>query len=194
LVAAGFTDERAILAAPVIGLFRYWSVRPPLAVAPVPVRAGVMRLCGPLVAGVGAYALLRLTIGEVYDVRSGTSMIGGSPILRYHAFVSFPGKIFAVFEFLWILPLGLMGGLLNAPEGTRREALVFALAVGCAAAPALLVYDIDRSLCYLLPVILLGAGFFPASPAVRRLMLWAVTAANLGWFQVHDSIIRYWFR
>jgi hypothetical protein len=134
--------------------------------------------------------MLRLSISAVCGVNSGTSMLGGTEIFLYHCFVSFPGKIFGVFEFLWIFPLGLLVALLGAPA-TRRHGLFLAVAMGGVIGPALMVWDIERSLCYLLPAILLAVCFFPGSPVTSRRLLWAVTGAGVIWFQVSGSILRY---
>ncbi len=190
IIVAGFTDERAVLAAPLLGLFRWWAVRQPLAPGDSASGVGHGRIWGPVAWGMGGYAVLRLFISLAWGVSSGTSMLGGKEIFLYHCFVSFPVKIFGVFEFLWIFPLGLLAVLLGTPAA-RRQGLLLAAALGGAFVPALMVWDIERSLCYLVPGVLLSVCFFPANPVTLRRLLWAATAAGVVWFQVSGSILRY---
>jgi hypothetical protein len=188
-IAASFTDERVIFAAPLLILFRRWLVVPPFSVT---LGRGVgTRWAGlPVLIGVGGYGAARLFLSVTLNVQTGTSMLATPEIALYHVFVSYPARIFDVFEFLWIFPLGLLLSLGLTPGAPRRAGVTFLIACCIAATPALLVWDITRSLCYLLPGVLAGVCFFPGDTDWRRKWLLLAGLASLTWIEIYGSVFR----
>jgi hypothetical protein len=68
--------------------------------------------------------------------------------------------------------------------------ILFGLALALAAFPAMVVWDFDRSLFYLLPGVLLASCFLPFSSSNIRLILLAVLAGNLLWIYSSSSGFR----
>jgi hypothetical protein len=187
VIAAAFTDERVVFAAPLLALFRCWLMAPRSVAGPT---VPTTRPVRPVLLGIAAYGVIRLTLAWVFKLSTGTSMLATPEILLYHLFVSFPGKFFGVFEFLWLLPVGFGLSLVLTAGPSRRTAGHFAAAMAVAAIPAFLVWDINRSLCYLLPGVMAAACFFPANEISRRRLMLAVALASLAWVEVYGSVFR----
>jgi hypothetical protein len=68
--------------------------------------------------------------------------------------------------------------------------ILFGLALALAAFPAIVVWDFDRSLFYLLPGILLAICCLPFSSRIMRLILLAVLAGNFLWIYPSSSGFR----
>ena len=191
LLAAGLTDERAAIAAPLVGLLHGWQVRSPFDPAPpASARPGTLRLAAPVIAGLAACILVRLAATAVYGTRAGTSMMATVDIFLYHVLVSYPRKFFAVFEFFWVFPLLLLANLAVAGPAARRAALGFAGFFGLAAAPAFLVWDLERSLCYLLPGVIAAAVLLPGDPRIPRRLALAAAVAGILWVEPNASFLR----
>jgi hypothetical protein len=117
-------------------------------------------------------------------------MVGRSEIVLYHLFVSFPGRVFEVFEFLWFFPaLFLLTGVVS-PGRSRWMAACLLATLATAAAPGLLVWDASRSVLYLLPGVAAAALFVPVSLERRRELLLAAALASLVWIEFYGSIFR----
>jgi len=191
LLVAGFTDERALTAAPLVGLLRSCLTEAKDVGTP---RAGARwhRTWLPVIVGVGLYAIGRLWLAVGWGVAGSLGGVGSLEVLLYHFFVSFPTKVFRVWEFLWLFPLALLA--LKAADPRREEvmrAAWFFLAAGCAVGPALLVWDIERSLTYFAPGILLALVAVPLTPVVRRRLLAAVALASFAWIEFVATAFRY---
>jgi hypothetical protein len=190
VLLAGFVDERAILAAPLVAVFRAWADQPPFAAAPVDLRRS-WAVGAPVVAGIAGYVAIRFLAAWQFNLATGTTMMANADILLYHFYVSYPIKLFGVFELLWAAPLlVLLHAALSGPAG--RSALpVFGFALLLAAAPAFLVWDVDRSLCYLLPGIVTAISFLPGEATLRRRLILAASAGSLLWLEPNVSAFRF---
>lgn len=192
LLAAGFTDERAFTAAPAVVLFRYWTSAPPFSARGGKVpwsrlgAAGVPLLVAFVVYGAGRlYATYRL------HLHAGTSMMASPEIVLYHFYVSYPGKLFKVFEFLWGFPALMLLHFVRSGADDRRDALLYLACSAIAAAPAFLIWDVDRSLCYLLPAVLGAVCFLPAEAVAKSRTALVAGVASLLWLEPNGSVLRY---
>ncbi|MBL9215664.1 MAG: hypothetical protein JNG83_09335 [Opitutaceae bacterium] len=188
---AGFTDERAIAAAPLAALLRHW-----IAGLPGDTKAGPAKLTAtvlPLLAAMGAYLASRVVLHFWGNVQGGTTMMVPTEVLLYHFYVSYPKNLFTVFEFLWLFPLVFVGHLIFARDPRITGGVPYLIALALAAGPAFVVWDIDRSLCYLLPGLLTAICFFPAERDLRRGCALAAALASLAWMEPNTSILRFLF-
>jgi hypothetical protein len=190
-LAAGFTDERAFAAAPAITLYCYWKIHPPFSVQSASRVAALKAACAPLLSAAAVYAACRLSISYLFNVHSGTSMMGTTEIALYHFYVSYPGKLFKVFEFLWAFPLLLIVRFVTSAAETRRAALLYLACISCAMAPSFLVWDLDRSLCYVLPAVLVSVCLWQGESVQRRRIALCVCLASLLWLEPNTSFLRY---
>jgi hypothetical protein len=193
LLMAGLCDERAIIAAPLVALFRWWEQNPPLGAADRndPVSTSPRAVARAVLGGVLAYLACRGAVSWAFNLHPSSSMMADSGILLYHFFVSYPAAIFGVFEFLWIFPVLLIGSCALAPAAGPRWAGAFALALLLAAAPGFLVWDIERSLCYLLPGILAAIIFSPKNEDGKFTALAVIFVTNLLWLAPNASVLRF---
>jgi len=189
---ASFADERAVTSSPLVLLFHFlrdWE--------PEKLHSNFTNLLfmifkkgSSVISGVVTYAIVRVLITFFTGEKSGTSMLASIDILRAHLYNNYPQLVFKVFEFLWILPL-----IFLLEYGTNNPlkkfiSIILGLAFALAAFPALVVLDIDRSLFYLLPGILLAICFSPFSSRIMRLMLLTVLAGNILWIYPSGSGFR----
>jgi hypothetical protein len=192
LVVAGFTDERAIAAAPLVLLTRVWLAEIAAANAAPQRQRGGWFAAMPVLVSVGIYAAGRVVLAAGGHGAGDWGMVGEREILLFHLFSSFPTKIFRVWEFLWLLPVALVAMLAACDDPSRRaRAGWFVLATACAVAPALLVWDVERSLTYYAPGILLAMAALPLAAATRRRLLLAIALASVGWVEFLATPLRY---
>jgi hypothetical protein len=174
IVLAGFTDERAIVASPLVGLFKAWQELPPFAQTSPSVFAAPLRYLSAgqtALWGIIGYAAIRLILSTTGTGPSGSSQLASLPILLEHYYESFPARVFSVFEFLWSVPVLFVWSGLAYLGRTNTKWLLFGLFMCMAAVPAVLVRDIDRSLYYLLPGLVGALVFLPqGSASVRRML------------------------
>jgi hypothetical protein len=170
VVAGGFTDERALLAVPLVMAFHAWTgARRGLVVAPV--------------TGALAYMALRLCLLLAAGLRTASSGIGTSDILHTNLHASGLGA-WSALEGGWIVLAAAC--VCSARLGRLREwALLGCLALVPVAASAAVI-DFSRSASYAFPATLAaaallasaGPGFGPSRSAVR-LVAAAAAAASL---------------
>lgn len=192
ILMASFTDERACTAAPLVLLFHYLRD-----VDPEKERYNnasfvrdVIRKGWPIMVGVLAYLSIRLTVTFLTDARSGISMLASVDVLRGHLYSDYPNLVFKVFEFLWILPFIFLVEFRQKKPSANFIQIVFGLGLALAAFPAMVVWDIDRSLFYLLPGVILAICFIPVSLKNLRLLLLAIFFANVIWLYPSSSGLR----
>lgn len=152
VVAAAFTDERALVASGASFLFWTADLFPPRGPRPAADRAARLR-AGAIALAWATYFGLRVYLGQRYGLRTGRSMLANSAILSEHLTSSLPYRAVCVFEGLWLWVLLGFVAVLAQRRWIPASALtlVFALLVGI----ALSVLDLERSLGYaviLLPV------------------------------------------
>jgi hypothetical protein len=192
VLCAGFSDERAVTSAPLVLLFHFLrdgdstqQERTMLGLV-----SGMLEKGAPILGSVLCYALIRIGLKFWTGQSSGTSMLASIDILRAHFYNDYPLLFFKVFEFLWILPvIFLLEYGANNPS-KKVISILFGLALALASFPAMVVWDFDRSLFYLLPGILLAICFLPFSSRNLRLILLAVLAGNLLWIYPSNSGFR----
>lgn len=192
ILAAGFTDERAFTAAPAVMLFRYWTSAPPFSSRPE--KLPLLRLATsglPLLGAAVVYGACRLYATYRLNLHAGTSMMATPEILLYHFYVSYPGKLFKVFEFLWGFPALLLLHFIRSGAHDRRDALAYLACIAIAAAPAFLIWDVDRSLCYLLPAVLGAVCFVPGDSTAKGRIALVACLASLLWLEPNASVLRY---
>jgi hypothetical protein len=191
IIFAGFTDERAITSAPLVLLFHFLreqdfkQARTLFAFA-----LEILKTGAPVIGGILFYVIIRLSLTFLTGERSGSSMLASIDILRAHIYNDYPQLIFKVFEFLWILPFVFLVEFGLKKPSKKLVVALFGLAIALAAFPAMVVWDIDRSLFYLLPGIILAICFMPFSLKGMRVMLLAVLAGNVLWIYPSSSGFR----
>ena len=189
---AGFTDERAITSAPLVLLFyflRDWE--------PEKLNSNftsllfmILKKGSSVIAGVVTYAIVRVLITFFTGEKSGTSMLFSIDILRAHLYDNYPQLMFKVFEFLWILPILFVVEVGSQSSTKKIVAILFGLAFAVAMFPAMVVWDIDRSLFYFLPGLILAICFSSVSLKNLRLILLAILFANFLWLYPSTSALR----
>lgn len=189
---AGFADERVVASAPLVLLFHFlrdWE--------PEKLHSNftnllfmILKKGSSVIAGVVTYAIVRVLITLFTGEKSGTSMLASIDILRAHLYNNYPQLIFKVFEFLWILPIIFIVEFGSQSSTKKIVAILFGLAFAVAIFPAMVVWDIDRSLFYFLPGILLAICFLSVSLKNLRLILLAILFANFIWLYPSNSALR----
>ncbi|MGE0713077.1 MAG: hypothetical protein AB7N76_35130 [Planctomycetota bacterium] len=147
LALAHWTDERAVIASGLVALVH---------LADTPREAGIRRLPDPRVLAVGvalaSYAALRLFLGSRYGLSTPTAGTGARFLVNQVN--NAPLGLWTGLEGGWLLVLAAGAALARAG---RRALLLAGLAAGGAVAlVALSVWDITRSMAYLLPGLFLA--------------------------------------
>ena len=165
ILMASFTDERACTTAPLVLLFHYLRDYDQEMSADnnASLVRDVIRKGSPIMVGILAYLSIRLTVTFLTDARSGSSMLASVDVLRGHLYSDYPNLVFKVFEFLWILPFIFLVEFRHKKPSANFIQILFGLGLALAAFPAMVVWDIDRSLFYLLPGVILAICFIPVS-------------------------------
>ena len=192
IMLGGFTDERAIASAPIILLYhvlRQKDFEENSRIFPL-MLVRFIKVGAPVIFGVIAYAAIRLGFTFATGERSGSSMLASIDILRSHFYNDYPQLFFKVFEFLWIFPVLFLLEYGSKKPPKKFIAIMFGFSLVLAAVPAMVVWDFDRSLFYLLPGILLSICFLPVSLDKLRLILLAVLVSNLLWLYPSSSGFR----
>jgi hypothetical protein len=153
IFAACFTDERAILAAPLLAV--YWAFRD----KPAPVwlnRQSVL-----VVLAIAAALLVRLYLRHAYGlyVPIGAGRDAGLDVLpRTLLYAQY--LLPHVLAGLWLWPL--VSGMLLVRHRQRLALAVLAGAVIVLAGVSFMVLDVDRSLSYLLPIVYVAMAIVAA--------------------------------
>ncbi|TDU71412.1 hypothetical protein EI77_02536 [Prosthecobacter fusiformis] len=191
IVVAGFTDERAVIAAPLIALFHYWqSKNPTFGADQQHLKLSDLWIAWPTICGILIYLLMRVFLTKSFGVSSGSSMLATIDILRAHLYSNYPVRILKVFEFLWTAPVLFVLFAVNKQGLFSVNSLIFPMSFSFAAMPALLVWDVDRSLYYLLPGILISLFFWQFSLASLRSFLQLCLIGTLVWVFPGGTILR----
>ena len=190
IFAAGFVDERAICAAPLLILFRYWELQPPFADNPERLSVGELRRISlPVLLGVLGYAVCRLYAAHHFNLSTGTSMVATSRMPVYHFYINYPTTLFKVFEFMWLWPLLMLLNLGSAGKSQRRNLLAYLAASLAVALIVLVVWDFDRSIFYLLPSMLAAICFGAGPSSTRSQLALAIMLASLVWILPIESYL-----
>ncbi len=189
---ACLTDERAVFTTPLILIFHFLrdldfhqtEYNPPTLLK------GLRRKALPFIIGILSYVLIRQSISILTGVQTGTTMLFEPDILRSHLYEDFPLRFFKVFEFLWLILFLFLAEFSSRVSTYRGLRLLLIGAFLLATFPAMIVWDLDRSLFYLLPMILISICFLPVSFSLRRLILLMTFTANLAWLYPSTSGLR----
>ena len=188
-LASSFTDERAIAAAPLVVLYHMLKGS-----GGNPLKSSdfflAIRQLWPITAAVCTCIVVRLALTKILGVSSGTSMLASVDILRAHLFSDFPERFFRVFEFLWLMPVLVLIEWWGAGKLERFRSMIFSVFLALSAFPAMVVWDIDRSLFYMLPGIILAICFWPFSTRNLRVVLLSVLLGNVIWLYPSISGLR----
>jgi hypothetical protein len=168
VVAAAFTDERALMAVPLIALFHGWT-------------GGRRGLVWAPVAAIPCYLLARVLVGAAFRIATTSAGIGTAAMVLPNLRVSMLGA-WSSLEGGWLLVA--LACLAAVRVGNRLAALFLAVACVVPVAASVLVIDFSRSASYAFPATLaalaLWASQFPrGGVAVDRAILrrWTALAA-----------------
>lgn len=191
-LAATFSDERALIALPLV---LCWHALRPAADqdgadvdgSSTGTGATVRRFLGPtsfvLVGVVVAHLAIRTWLKHRYGLSEGQNRYPENPFTLSR---NYPNGLWGAFEGLWFVVAAGLATLVH-----RRRWLAAGLVVLAASGPLLVgvsVIDISRAIAYawpLAPVCALGLRGLPERPT--RLLVWAATAACLAWPLVYAS-------
>lgn len=190
MFCAFLTDERALFAAPLVLYHHIEAISSHQDIAETARNKGAKGIAIATFASIAvSYILLRQIITFITGAETGTSMLFSREILRSNIFDAYPERVFKVFEFAWIIPIGYTIEKLVS-EGNRRFSLFWTLALALAAFPAYMVVDIDRSMLYLMPAVITAFCCYPATQKTRRRSLTLITACSLAWLYPSLSALR----
>jgi len=190
VIAAGLSDERAVFAGPLVGLF--WGLRNIEQDGKsqgnwVEFFFKFLRGAWSVWLALAAYAGFRVFCRLFTQISSGTSMLGLLDIIRGRIYSDYPVLFFKVFEFLWFLPLYIF---IEKVLKNDKWAIAAGFLILFAAVPSFLVWDLDRSLFYLLPGIWIFLFLWPFTLKSLRILLFGLLSGNLLWFFASSSVLR----
>jgi len=116
-----------------------------------------------LIAGTGLWVAGRLGLGWAFGLQTGSTLLATKQILKWNFEKQLPWTVAGVFKAGWLW----------MAAGDKWAWL----AAACAVAPAMMVLDLDRSVCYAFPALLLGVERLEGPG--RRQLLAASLVANL---------------
>jgi hypothetical protein len=181
--AAAFDDERCVTAVPLLLL--YFAV----SLGRDTERIRRHRQYLAILFGVAAWLLVRWWVARTYHLGMGTSMLGAIWIIRQNLVQRIPYVFFDIFRTAWTIPLVAVICLWLRRRWSAWLAYVGAFAI--AFAPALLVLDFDRSVCYTFTILLTSLySFRGGENKLARKYLAAVLVANLLFISPGTSILR----
>jgi hypothetical protein len=170
VVAAAFTDERALIAVPLIALFHAWTGG----------RRGLV--CSPVVA-IPAYLLARLLVGVAFGIATTSAGIATVDMILPNLRVSMLGA-WSSLEGGWLLVA--IACLVAVRAGNRRAAIYLLIAAAAPVAASVLVIDFSRSASYAFPATLAALALWAGQSAAggttvdrASLRRWAAIAAAL---------------
>jgi hypothetical protein len=168
---ACWTDERAVLVAPLVAL--WWALQNGTRIVNWTSRASLARnpAVWAVVAAVATYGIGRIWLGHVWDIRQTHSDISFG-VARSQWPIFLVGLASGLKWFWVLLVLGAFSGFL---AGTRRLAGVFAAAVLCYAAACSTIYDTTRSAAYVFPAVFVSLTWLSRSERPEALR-WIVLA------------------
>lgn len=181
-LAAAFCDERCVVVAPL--LFLYFLISSEQYTG----KTLVLKRCIAIVVGAGVWLFLRIWIERAFHLTMGTSQLATREILKYNLTDNLPGAFLGIFKASWTLPLFASLSLVSQRKWVISSAFVgvFALAV----APAFLVFDFQRSLCYTFVILLVSIHFLWGDRDASRKYLAAILLINILLISPGKSILR----
>lgn len=152
---AMITDERAFIAAPFVAVSQFLKE----AYYTKSYRHIILRLIQSsalksLSMAVGVYILLRGYFVFFKQINIGSTMFCDIDIIRHRIYTDYPYKIFTVFELLWILPIIFLLYQFHQKKIFTMATLFYMCSCFGIIGVSFLVWDLERSLFYLLPAII----------------------------------------
>jgi hypothetical protein len=168
---AAFVDERCITSFPLLVLY-YW-----VRYSSAEQRSQRNRSILAIILSVAAWIALRLWIGRAFRLETGTSLIAGETALaHFTTFQTIPSLI-GLYRASWIIPALALRRLIREQRWMLAVSMIFAF--GCAVAPAFLVIDLNRSLCYAFMVFLISVDVLWRDSAAPKHYLAALMLVNI---------------
>lgn len=181
-VAAAFCDERAVTAMPLLILYLLLSHG----------QDADKRLrriqCVAIIVGAVMWWLLRIWLERSFHLMMGTSDLATRAIFRDHMGMSLPYILLRTFKATWTLPLFAILSLVLVRKWLFSLSFVGAFAL--ASAPAFLVEDFDRSVCYTFVVLLASLHFLRGDRDTSRRFLAGILLVNILLTSPVHSILR----
>lgn len=166
MLAAAFTDERSLIAAPLVCLFHAWT------------GAGRGARWAPL-ATIPAYVAARAALSLALGLHNASAGIGTYDMVSLNL-RAFPAGAWSAFEGGWLLVA--VACLASFRASRRVQALLLAAAASAPVLAAVAVTDFSRSASYGFPAVLAGLALWASLPAGApgtrdRIRRWAAAAA-----------------
>ncbi|MEI8356649.1 MAG: hypothetical protein WCG31_11275 [Deltaproteobacteria bacterium] len=181
LLAAAFTDERALTATPLVILYSFWKEDTLRGVFPGRHYFWVFwKSCWPALVAILTYFILRVAITQVENLHLGTSQITLSNVISNYE-NSLPALFVDSFGGFWLVPILYILCLIAAQGWKSSSAWLYFSLMALATVPAFLVADFERSLCYLFPGMVMAACFLPFRRDDRRTLFAVVLAISVLW-------------
>jgi hypothetical protein len=185
-LAAAFCDERAVAAMPLLLVYLVLSHSGDT-------EKGLRRrLCVSILLGAGAWWLLRIWIASAFHLTMGTSDLATRAIFLDQMAESFPRVLFSIFKASWTLPLFAISTLVL--QRRWRPSLAIAGAFAVAIAPAFMVADFNRSVCYTFVILLISLHFLWGDRDASRKYLAGILIVNLLLISPGTTIFRIPFK
>jgi len=184
-LAAAFCDERCVAVLPLLCFYLLVSLRQEAE------KTRRWKRSIAIIIGAGLWVSLRSGVAAAFHLTMGTSLLATGNILRYNL-IHGPGVLFGVFKASWTLPLFGLLNLMSLRKWAISSAFagVFALAL----APAFLVIDFDRSVCYTFIILLVSIYFLWGDRDALRKHLAAILFANTLLIWPGNSVFRIVYR
>jgi hypothetical protein len=181
-LAAAFTDERCVLALPLLLL--YFA----LSLGRDEEKTLRRKHYAAILVGAGMWLVLRCWVAHTYHLAMGTSMLGDRWVIRDNLTENLPYVFLNVFKASWTIPLFAFMCLMLKRKWTATMAFVGAFTI--LFSPALLVIDFSRSVCYTFTLLLVSLYFLRGEKEPARKYLAAILVLNLVLISPGDSIFR----
>jgi hypothetical protein len=183
-LGAAFCDERSVIAAPLLLLYFVIRYSQPQEKKQ---RNG---LVFTMIGTIGVWLVLRWWLHATFGLSTGTSLVATWDTFRAHVvdrqtYLSFVG----LFRASWIIPLLAVRRL--TLEGKWLLAGWLLAAFGLVAAPAFLVVDFNRSLCYAFPVFLVSLRVLWHDTAAPKKYLAVIMLVNILLSPPSKTILRF---
>jgi len=157
LLLAYWTDERAIFVSPALLLWSIFLRQHPDRRGAIPLSASPA-VVGWYTGSLVTYGVLRWYLGHAYGLHipTGKGALVGLDVLRSN-FFAIPYSLIGVYEGYWLFVLLLLLSLWQ--RGSYGFLALFALALGVSVTIAYFVFDVTRSMAYVLPLLLLAIAY-----------------------------------
>ena len=183
LLAAALTDERSLFTIPLLVTIQVLRCKTGnISCSQWKAGASGLGLSLPVFIGIRWYMATHL------GMFTGRSSLMINDNLRHHLTSELPWTLVGIFKALWLFPLLGVAGLLASRKW--KESFWICGGLGCAAAPAFLVWDFDRSLTYVVPALIGSLYLFGRDSTLNRRFVSAILVANMALTPPYQTIFR----